>query len=317
MKQRSIITFFATVGIAVILVSAGCRHRRGPGDRMASGGENGREEVAPSDATADGKEYKFTLVDKGDQEIDFAQHEEIRRAYHLLPNSPVNINEIDGQVDIETANTETAEVLIIRSAKKSEDLQFHRIRIKHDEGRLNIYVRNDRGRSIFSSVGSIPEGHQRVILRLPSKIHLSVSRINGQVNIGAIDGKVRMDGINGQVKVARASNEFRIDGISGNIEATIARLTGGRIELNGINGNTKLHFMGDVNADVRVAGINGQVEANLPNVTVLKSDGFGSYQSRIGTGGAPISANGINGNIYLSRAEKTAADSASAGTLAK
>jgi hypothetical protein len=100
--------------------------------------------IAPSDATADGKELTLSIVDKGGEDVDFVEREEIRRAYKLVPGARVEIANINGRVDVETADTDTSEVLIIRSAKKREDLQFRQVAIEHNENRLHIYVQNDR-----------------------------------------------------------------------------------------------------------------------------------------------------------------------------
>jgi hypothetical protein len=44
--------------------------------------------------------------------------------------------------------------------------------------------------------------------------------------------------------------------------------------------------------------MNGVVTSDLPNVVVDKTS-RGNYTARIGSGGASISASGINGNIRL------------------
>jgi hypothetical protein len=56
-----------------------------------------------------------------------------------------------------------------------------------------------------------------------------------------------------------------------------------------------------VNADFDAHGMNGRVISDLPNVAIDKEK-RGKFWARIGTGGAGITAKGINGNIRFTRA---------------
>jgi hypothetical protein len=284
----------------------------------ATAKESGKAEVniAPSDATSDGKELTLSIVDKGGEDVDFAEREEIRRVYKLAPGARVEIANINGRVDVETADSDTSEVLIIRSAKKREDLQYRRIAIEHNENRLHIYVENDR-KSIWSAMGFIPEGRQRLILKLPRKVEFETRGVNGHLTVGEIDGPVDVRGSNGPVKVAQVSGGLTFQGVNGNIEATIAKLSGDGIEISGVNGDSSLRFIGEVNADIEARGMNGRVEPELPNVEVRKGERYGSYEARVGSGGARIEVRGVNGNVYLSKAEKTGGDSPKTAVKAK
>ncbi len=317
MRPKSIITLFAIIGLSFVLIAGGCRHRRV--DR-ATAKEAGKAEsnIAPSDAGADGKELTASIVDKGSvdksgEEVDFAEREEIRRAYKLAPGAKVEISNINGRIEIETADTDVAEVLIVRSAKKRDDLQFHQVNIEHLSDLLHIRVENDR-KSVWSSMGGIPEGRQRVILKLPRKIELETHGMNGHLTVGEIDGAVEVTRVNGPINIARATGSASFQAINGNIDATVAKLAGEGVEIRGVNGNTSLRFIGDLNADVEARGMNGRVEPEFPNVEVRKGERYGSYSARIGSGGPRIEVNGVNGNVYLGRAEKTGGDSPKTAT---
>ena len=54
------------------------------------------------------------------------------------------------------------------------------------------------------------------------------------------------------------------------------------------------------NADFDARGMNGQVVSDLPNVEIDKNK-RGRYSARIGSGGAGITAKGINGNVRFTR----------------
>lgn len=303
MKHKIIMTGIIVACFGLTLFAGGCHHRSGAhrADNAKSGETESAETASASEPQAN---LSFTAADEDG--VDLAEKEEIRRKYTLKPDSSVHIRGINGGVKIETSETNTAEVLIVRSAKKRDDLQYNKINIEHSDDNLTIRVENDR-KSIFSSIGSKPEGHQRVVLKLPRKIELELNGANGKIAIGEILGQLRMNGINGEIKATRIGGETEIHGLNGGLDASFAPLTGNGIELGGINGNIDLRFEGEVNADLNAWGVNGQINADLPNVQHKDNEeaGRGRMKARIGTGGTQIRVNGINGNVSLSKAQKS------------
>ena len=271
----------------------------------AKEGAKAEGETASADSN---KTETNSIVDKGGEGSDFAEREEIRRSYTLKPGADVIVSGVNGRVDVETADIDHAEVLIVRSAKKREDLQFHKIKIAHDPSELRIGLEGDR-RSLFSAFGSIPEGRQRVILALPRKVAFITYGVNGDMAVGEIDGGVDIRNLNGKINIAQATGSASFRGVNGKVDATIAKLsTGTRIDINNVNGNTTLRFIGEVNADVEAREHNGRVESDLPNFEESKDEKrYGRYSARIGTGGPRIWIRGVNGNVSLTKAEKSVA----------
>jgi hypothetical protein len=319
MRLKSIITLIAIFTLCAV----GC-HRGG--DQAQANVDTRSANVAPSDfkseaksnskdgakvegetASADSNKAETnSIVDKGGDGAEFTEREEIRRSYTLKPGADIIVSNVNGRVDVETAETDHAEVLIVRSAKKREDLQYRKIKIVHDPGELRIGVEGDR-RSVWSAFGSIPDVQQRVILKLPRKVAFITNGVNGDVTVGEIDGGVDAHGVNGKINIAQATGGAAFRGVNGKIDATIAKLsTGSGIDLNGVNGNTTLRFVGEVNADVDARGHNGRVESDLPNLQESKDEKrYGRYSARIGTGGPRISIRGVNGNVSLTKAENS------------
>src|SRR5262249_7393586 len=156
--------------------------------------------------------------------------------------------------------------------------------IDHDPSELRIRVEEDR-RSLFSAFGPIPEGRQRVTLKLPRKVAFITNNVNGDLAVGEIDGGVDVRNLNGKVNIAHATGSASFRGVNGKIDATIAKLsTGNEIDITNVNGNTTLRFVGEINADVEARAHNGRVESDLPNLQESKDEKrYGRYNARIGT----------------------------------
>jgi DUF4097 and DUF4098 domain-containing protein YvlB len=146
------------------------------------------------------------------------------------------------------------------------------------------------------------------VLKLPRQISLLAKGVNGSVTTGELEGSVEVHGVNGRVQIAGAAG-IDCKGINGNILVGLRRLNSDGVSLHGVNGNIELQLSEGLNADLDAHGMNGRVMSDLPEVTIDKSR-HGSYSARIGSGGSAISAHGINGNIRLTRAVMTPAETA-------
>ena len=280
MEKKSTFKLFALCAASALLL-AGCHvNRRQQAQRKAT-----------LETTVEAKHVET----KSDTDLPLTQ--EVRQSYKLAASARVEVSGINGLLQIETTDGSDAEVYVVRSVRNQEDFDQRKLVIEQKGDSLVVRVRNNRERSFWSMLGGRNDERQRAYLKLPRKVELEISGINGKTDIGEITGRVELSGLNGPVKVARATGGFNLSGANGNIEATIAQLTKG-VEVHGVNGNLDLRFSGEVNADVEVHGVNGQISPELPNLSV-KEQKRGSLEARLGNGGAPIDVSGVNGNIHL------------------
>lgn len=252
-------------------------------------------------------------VVSGDSSSQGDVRDEIRKSFELAAGARVQVEGINGAVKIETSNTHTAEILIERTAKSAEALQRRKIVIENTPNSLTI--RGEKGNVGFISrlFGSSP--HEKVTLKLPRQISLVIEGVNGSVNVGEIDGPVEVHGVNGRVEIAQATGSAQFHGINGNISVALTRLEKEAVSLNGVNGNIELRLADGVNVELEAHGMNGRVSSDLPDF-VLDEQRHGNYRARVGSGGNSISANGINGNIRLSRVVAAAVTSDAAKSKA-
>jgi hypothetical protein len=226
--------------------------------------------------------------------------QEIRQSYELAPGARVELSGLNGAVKIETSDSKTAEIYIERTASTQEAMDRRKVTIEADANSLRI--RGDKADdSGFLSKFFGSSANERTTLKLPRQIALSAKGVNGSFIMSDIDGGVDISGINGRVQVRSAVGKATFSGINGSMVVGLKRIDGEGVTLSGINGNIELQLGADVNADFDARGLNGRVISDLPNVEIEKNKRR-SYSARIGTGGAGITAKGINGNIRFTRA---------------
>ncbi len=235
----------------------------------------------------------------GDSDSQGDVRDEIRKTFELASGARVQVEGINGSVKIETSDTRTAEIYIERTAKSPEAMQRRKIIIENTANSLKIRGEKGDAGIIARFFGSTP--HEKVTLKLPRQIALVTQGVNGSVTVGEIDGPVEVHGVNGKVEIAQATGSAEFHGINGNVSVALTRLEKKAVSLNGVNGNIELRLAEGVNVELEAHGMNGRVSSDLPDF-VLDEQRHGNYRAHVGTGGNAISANGINGNIRLSRA---------------
>lgn len=234
--------------------------------------------------------------------------QEIRETYQLSPGARVEVAGLNGAVNIETSDSNKAEVYIERTASTQEVMDRRKITIEADANSLTIRGEKEDGllSRFFGSTAN-----ERTTLKLPRQIALVAKGVNGAFVTSDIEGAVEVSGINGRVQVGSAVGRATFKGINGNMVVGLKKLEQDGVTLSGINGNIELQLASDVNADFDAHGMNGRLVTDLPNVSIDKSK-RGSYSARIGNGGVGITAKGINGNIRFTRSGVDTAPAAEA-----
>ena len=231
------------------------------------------------------------------------QPAEIHESFELAAGANVEVRGINGPIQIETSDTNAAEVHITRTARSDEDLARNRVIIERTPTSLSVRAENSREglwQRFWSGWGG-GDAKQEVRLRLPRRIELTVRGVNGKVSTGATEGSLRLNGINGRVEAgAISTNDAEVSGINGSLNLSITRLGGRGARINGVNGAINLSVAEGVNADLSVRGVNGRVTSEMPNVTLEGGEDRSNRTARIGTGGTPLSISGINGRVQLS-----------------
>ncbi len=232
---------------------------------------------------------------RGHDDGDYTERDESRQSYRLAPGARVELNSVSGHVTVETGGGSQAEVHIVRSARRREDLRCREFNVAVTENSLRLDGNDNRGDCRNVQV------RQTVNMRLPRSVDLEVTSVSGHVTVGGIDGSVRMSSISGHATVREAAGEATFTSISGHVSVNLSRLGGRGIRMSSISGNIEVGLPEGANADWRVSSISGEVIADAPGVTVQKV-GPSSYEGRIGSGGTDMTFNSISGNVRFRRA---------------
>ena len=231
----------------------------------------------------------------GAQDSDWPEKDEFRQSYTLAAGSQVEVKAINGSVTIETTSGSTAEVHVIRSARKREDLEYRKVVVEQTGNRFIVRGENDSEGRRHADV------RQQVMLKLPRKVDLEVHGINGSVKAAEIEGRGSVSGVNGKVELTQVGGVNRISGINGSVSVNVARLDPAGMKISGVNGRVDIQFASDLNAEIHASGINGKVETDLPATSLLSEWNRSNFKAKVGSGGPIISVSGVNGKVALKK----------------
>ncbi|MCA1567499.1 MAG: HEAT repeat domain-containing protein [Acidobacteria bacterium] len=230
------------------------------------------------------------------------EREELRQTYQLSPGARVELSNINGSVDIDTAEGNTAE---LRITSYSREANPRKLNVAQTPSSLAV---GGEARRAGDGGGGLNFDHTsyRVALKLPRRVELTVNGASGNVRVGELDGAVRLTNVSGSVGVAQAAGSAEVSQVSGSVTLKMAKLGAGGVRVGGVSGKVSLGFMDDVNADLRTTGIKGKVYVELANVSVQGEMNRADFRARIGTGGVPIRLSDVTGSVRLSRGRTVA-----------
>jgi hypothetical protein len=233
--------------------------------------------------------------------------DEIRQSFELRPGDRVEVQDINGKLEIQTFDTKTAEVYVLRTAKNRNALARREVVIEQTPTGLLIRGKRARHPGFWEHLfGSNPK--EEVTIKAPRQIALVLKGINGRVTGGDIDGSLEVKGINGRAELGQATGSIEISGINGSVSVAFNELGERGARVSGVNGGIELKIGSGLNAELTAKGMNGSVRSEIPDVVIDKDEHGSRYTARIGKGGAPITISGVNGNVRLTRANLVATE---------
>jgi putative adhesin len=223
----------------------------------------------------------------------YQESDGINKSFTLPGRARVDVSAINGSVDIQTTDGDTANVQLERTGRSRTEMDCNKVTVEQVSGTLTIESENVGG----PGCQTIQVMH-RLRLTLPRYANLSVHGVSGPINIGEIDGTLRLSGNSGQINLAQPGRGSRITGNSGTTSIKLRKLDAPGLELSGNSGSIKLYVDEELNAAVRVSGLSGTASSELPNVKFTRT-GDADYYARIGSGGPEIIVSGNSGSILL------------------
>ncbi len=226
------------------------------------------------------------------------EREELRQTYQLSPGARVELSNIDGAVVIDTADGNSAEVVI---KSYSYDASPRRLSVEQTASGLAI-----RGPERKAGEDTSDGTRHSIRMTIPRRSNLVATGVRDQMRVGELDGTVKLEHVSGRVGVAQAAGSAEISDVSGGVSMALARVAGRGVSVSNVSGRVTLKFLGDVNAQLQTSGVKGKIYVELPNVSVEGEMTRSDFRAKVGAGGTPLTVSDVTGSVRLAKGQTVA-----------
>jgi hypothetical protein len=178
------------------------------------------------------------------------------------------------------------------SAWDRKEIQIDAVKTADSEGKLREARIEVAGSGHSVDVKTKPRGANL----------LAVETVNGDIHVDGPQGRIKASTVNGKVEVWNAAEELELNSVNGEVKASLSSAGKSHVKLNVVNGSVAIALPASANAHVKASTVTGDIHSDLPlEVEKSKYAPGASVDGNLGSGGATIELESVNGSIYLHR----------------
>lgn len=225
---------------------------------------------------------------------------EWHKTYQLQPGGRIEIDNVNGSIDVETSDGNTVDVVAQKTARgasaEAAKLALERIEIAEtvSPDSIKIETKLQRAGGIFDRGG----GEVRYIVRVPAGSEVKFSTVNGGIELAGLKGRIDAETVNGGIKARDVSGQIDASTTNGGVDVELARLAEGGAKLGCTNGGIRIRLPADSKATISASVANGGITTNGLQLETSESTRR-RLEARLNGGGARIAIEGTNGGIRI------------------
>ena len=230
---------------------------------------------------------------------DGTETEEFHQAYCLSANGRIELQNINGPVQIKAWDRDEVKVDAIKRAGSKHDLD--EVQIKINSSKNSLSIRTEYARHEHSWTRNDP-GSVDYVLTVPRNSRLDeISLVNGDLEIEGVGGEVRASCVNGRLRAIGLSGRAELSTVNGNLEANFDRLSS-PVELSSVNAKVLLTLPSDAKADIDASTVSGSISNDF-GIRVANHKWVGhELNGKLGGGGTRVHVNNLNGRVEIRHA---------------
>jgi hypothetical protein len=245
--------------------------------------------------------FLFSLAPRSAIADDFQWRGSVARGHSI------EIKGVNGDIRAEPAGGNDVEVVAEKRATRDDPASVRIDVVPHD-GDVTIcavYPSRDGSRPNECRPGDSGrmnvqnnDVQVRFTVKVPAGVILVGTTVNGGVTADQLNGDVTLTTVNGSVTFS-TTGEARAKTVNGSIRGEMRQAAWtGTLDIRTVNGGITLTMPGDVNTDVKITTVNGDIQSDFP-VTVTGRLTRRRLEGTIGVGGRLLALDTVNGSVTL------------------
>ena len=228
--------------------------------------------------------------------------EEFHQTYALNGGGSVELRNVNGDVRITAWDRNEVKVDAVKSARTKERMDEAQIVVEASGNRVFIKTQYPEHDLTFSDENVNNPASVEYTLMVPRGARLErIEVVNGSLQITGTTGEVRASCVNGRLTAKDLAGDSTLSSVNSGVDASFTRMPS-RLVLKSVNGTVNLTVPSDVNAEVSAKTVNGAIDNDF-GLHVHHGRYVGhDLRGQIGSGGARIDLEDVNGTIALRHA---------------
>jgi DUF4097 and DUF4098 domain-containing protein YvlB len=235
---------------------------------------------------------------------DFAEKEtaEWRKTYELSPGGRVEIGNVNGRINVRTGEGNVVEIVALKTAKAASvdaaRQTLGRIEIRESSAPDAVKVDTHLDRSASSVFGDT-NWHVEYTVRVPAAANVTLSTVNGGVEVTGVTGRVVAQATNGGIVARSISGMIDASTTNGGVDVELARVDPGGAKLECTNGGIALGLPSSSSATLSARVTNGGIDTGGLSIMTRGESSRRRMDGDLNGGGPRISMACTNGGIEL------------------
>lgn len=225
-----------------------------------------------------------------------ASAQDFQKDYRIGAGGSVSIHNISGDIKVTGYNGDTITVTAFKEGPDSD-----KVTIEDSSGGNGVDVRARYPEHCDCNVSV------RFDVKIPSGIRYrydSLASVSGNLEVSGVSGDLHAKSVSGDIVVNDAAGAVNASSVSGGVKVEIRSLEGadgtGNMEFHSVSGNVVVKLPGNLDAEVKMSTLSGDLKTDFPLQVEEKQRGPGrSASGRLGNGSRSLKLSTVSGDINL------------------
>lgn len=242
-----------------------------------------------------------TLLIAGTAAAETAE-ERFEQSFAFAAGDTLTLANTNGDIVIESWDRDEAQVRAFKRVKArrgdaEEALSELRIDVDSGPGGLEVETYYPNWKRMFGWSDVSASVDYRI--SLPARASLDVHTVNGEIQVSAISGDIRLRSTNGDVVVGESSGRVDARTTNGGIEVELHQVEAlSDMEFQTTNGGIRLYLPSEIAASIEARTTNGTIDTDFP-IQVQGTFRRNRLEGNINGGGGRIELRTTNGSIRI------------------